>query len=40
MPPRMLVIGCGPIGLELSQSMARFGSKVTCFELGPRLLPR
>jgi len=40
LPPRMLVIGCGPIGLELSQSMARFGCNVTCFEAGPRLLPR
>lgn len=40
LPPRMLVIGCGPIGLELSQTLARFGSSVTCFEMGPRLLPR
>ena len=36
----MLVIGCGPIGLELSQSMVRFGCKVICFEMGLRLLPR
>jgi pyruvate/2-oxoglutarate dehydrogenase complex dihydrolipoamide dehydrogenase (E3) component len=28
LPPRMMVIGCGPIGLELSQAMARFGCKV------------
>jgi pyruvate/2-oxoglutarate dehydrogenase complex dihydrolipoamide dehydrogenase (E3) component len=40
LPPRLLVIGCGPIGLELSQSMARFGCQVICFEMGPRLLPR
>jgi len=40
MPPRMLVIGCGPIGLELSQSMCRFGAQVTCLEMGVRLLPR
>ena len=40
LPPRMLVIGCGPIGLELSQSMCRFGCDVTCLEMGPRLLPR
>jgi pyruvate/2-oxoglutarate dehydrogenase complex dihydrolipoamide dehydrogenase (E3) component len=40
LPPRMLVIGSGPIGLELSQSMARFGSRVTCFEMAPRLLSR
>lgn len=40
LPARMLVIGCGPIGLELSQSMARFGCKVICFEMSPQLLPR
>jgi pyruvate/2-oxoglutarate dehydrogenase complex dihydrolipoamide dehydrogenase (E3) component len=40
MPPRMVVIGSGPIGLELSQSMARFGCKVTCLEMAPRLLTR
>ena len=40
LPPRMLVIGCGPIGLELSQSMTRLGSSVTCLEMAPRLLPR
>lgn len=28
------------VGLELSQSLARFGSKVVCFEMAPRLLPR
>lgn len=39
-PPRMVVIGCGPIGLELSQAMRRFGTQVTCLEMGPRLLPR
>ena len=33
LPPRMVVIGCGPIGLELSQSMARFGSRVICLEV-------
>lgn len=40
LPPRMVVIGSGPIGLELSQSMVRFGSAVTCLEMFPRLLPR
>lgn len=34
------VVGCGPIGLELAQSMARLGSKVVCFERGSTLLPR
>lgn len=40
MPPRLLVIGCGPIGLEIAQSMRRFGAAVVCFEMGGRLLPR
>jgi len=40
LPKRMVVIGCGPIGLELSQSMTRFGCQVTCLEMSPQLLPR
>lgn len=31
-PNRLVVIGAGPIGLELAQSLARFGSKVTVIE--------
>lgn len=30
LPPRMGVIGAGPIGLEMSQAMQRFGCKVWC----------
>ena len=40
LPPRMCVIGAGPIGLELAQAMARFGSKVTVFVRGDKLLPK
>lgn len=40
LPPRMCVIGAGPIGLELAQAMARFGSKVTVFVRGNKLLPK
>ncbi|MBE0503782.1 MAG: FAD-dependent oxidoreductase, partial [Desulfuromonadales bacterium] len=29
LPPRLAVIGAGPIGCELAQSFARFGSQVT-----------
>lgn len=40
LPPRMCLIGAGPIGIELAQTMARFGSQVTIFEIAPQLLPR
>lgn len=38
-PRRMAVIGGGPIGCEMAQTFARFGTSVTLFELLPRLLP-
>lgn len=38
LPPRLLVLGGGSIGCELSQGFARLGSHVTLVELGPRLL--
>ncbi len=40
LPPRLLVIGAGPIGVELAQAFARFGSKVTLLEAMHGLLPR
>jgi pyruvate/2-oxoglutarate dehydrogenase complex dihydrolipoamide dehydrogenase (E3) component len=39
-PERLLVIGAGPIGLELAQSFARFGSQVTVAEFAPQLFGR
>ena len=40
LPPRLAVIGAGPIGAELSQAFRRFGSEVTVFDVVPRLLGR
>lgn len=40
LPPRLAVIGAGPIGSELAQAFARFGSRVTLVNRGPRILPR
>jgi pyruvate/2-oxoglutarate dehydrogenase complex dihydrolipoamide dehydrogenase (E3) component/uncharacterized membrane protein YdjX (TVP38/TMEM64 family) len=40
LPPRLVVLGGGPIGSELAQAFARFGSKVSQVEMLPRILIR
>ena len=40
LPERLLIVGAGPIGCEMAQSFARFGSKVTLIDRGARVLPR
>jgi pyruvate/2-oxoglutarate dehydrogenase complex dihydrolipoamide dehydrogenase (E3) component len=40
LPRRLAVIGAGPIGCELSQAFARFGTEVTLIHLGHHVLPR
>ncbi len=40
LPRRLLVLGGGPIGCELSQAFARLGSEVTLVQRGPRILNR
>lgn len=40
LPRRFGVIGGGPIGCEMAQSFARFGSEVTVFDVADHVLPR
>lgn len=40
LPRRLIVIGGGPIGCELAQVFARFGSQVTLLEMGSQVLGR
>ena len=39
-PPRLGVIGGGPIGCEIAQTFARLGSQVCLFEMAPHVLVR
>src|SRR6266851_2961885 len=38
-PTRLLTIGAGPIGCELSQAFARLGTQVVLLDQSPRVLP-
>ncbi len=40
LPKRLVVLGGGPIGSELTQTFARFGSQVIQVEMAPRILIR
>lgn len=40
MPRRIVVLGGGPIGCELSQALARLGAQVTQVEMAPRIMGR
>lgn len=40
LPKRLVVLGGGPIGSEMSQAFCRLGSQVTQVEMSPRILAR
>ncbi len=40
LPRRLVVLGGGPIGCELTQAFARFGARVSQVEMAPRLMIR
>jgi len=40
LPPHLIVLGGGYVGLELAQAYRRFGSSVTVIEHGPQLMGR
>ena len=40
LPPKLGIIGAGPIGCEMAQSFARFGSEVALVEAAEGVLPR
>jgi pyruvate/2-oxoglutarate dehydrogenase complex dihydrolipoamide dehydrogenase (E3) component/uncharacterized membrane protein YdjX (TVP38/TMEM64 family) len=40
LPKRLVVLGGGPIGCELTQAFARFGAQVSQVEMAPRLMMR
>jgi pyruvate/2-oxoglutarate dehydrogenase complex dihydrolipoamide dehydrogenase (E3) component len=39
-PRRLVVVGGGPVGVEMAQAVRRLGGDVVVVERGPRLLPR
>jgi len=40
LPRRLLIIGGGPIGIEIGQALQRLGSKVSVIQRGPVFLPK
>jgi pyruvate/2-oxoglutarate dehydrogenase complex dihydrolipoamide dehydrogenase (E3) component len=38
--PSLIVIGAGPIGIEMAQAFCRLGSKVSVVDLVPQILPK
>ena len=39
LPQSMIVLGAGPIGVEMAQAFSRFGTDVTVVDMAPQILP-
>ena len=40
LPKSMIVLGAGPIGIEMAQAFGRFGTDVTVVDMAPGILPK
>lgn len=40
LPGRLLIIGAGPVGIEIAQAYCRLGAQVTVVDVADRILPR
>src|ERR1700741_4500512 len=40
LPPHLIVLGGGYVGIEMAQAFRRFGSRVTVIEAGPQIMAR
>jgi len=39
-PDHLMILGAGPVGVEMAQAFVRLGSRVTLLDMAPHILPR